>query len=111
MDGTSVILAGHSIHNDIRWINSLGTEIESRVSGMVDIALADKVCWQAGQVRGRRYRGVQPRFGARRYQTNEELKQKIVAGYKARINEIVAEERAKGELTSDLKHPLRSVLL
>jgi hypothetical protein len=51
-DGTSVILAGHSIHNDIRWINSLGTEIESLVSGIVDIALADKVCRQAGQVRG-----------------------------------------------------------
>jgi hypothetical protein len=49
-DGTSVILAGHSIHNDIRWINSLGTEIESLVSSMVDIALADKVCRQAGQV-------------------------------------------------------------
>jgi hypothetical protein len=47
----------------------------------------------------------------RRYQTNEQLKQKIVAGYKARINEIAAEERAKGELASDLKHPLRSVLL
>jgi hypothetical protein len=50
-DGTSVILTGDSIHNDIRWINSLGTEIESLVSGMVDIALADKVCRQAGQVR------------------------------------------------------------
>jgi hypothetical protein len=50
--GTSIILAGHLIHNDIRWINSLGTGIKSLVCGVIDIALADKVCQEAGQVRG-----------------------------------------------------------
>jgi hypothetical protein len=44
----------------------------------------------------------------RGHQTKEELKQEIVAGYKARINEIAAEERAKGELTSDLNEPFWS---
>ncbi len=44
----------------------------------------------------------------RGHQTKEELKQEIVAGYKARINEIAAEERAKGALTSDLNEPFWS---
>ncbi|PMD12081.1 hypothetical protein NA56DRAFT_652747 [Hyaloscypha hepaticicola] len=44
----------------------------------------------------------------RGHQTKEELKQEIVAGYKARINEIAAEERAKGRLTSDLNEPFWS---
>jgi hypothetical protein len=50
--GTSLVLAGHSIGNDIRRIDSRGTEITSLVSNVVDIALADKVFRQAGQVRG-----------------------------------------------------------
>jgi hypothetical protein len=41
----------------------------------------------------------------RGHQTKEEFKKEIVDGYKARVNEIGAEEREKGKLRSDLNDP------